>query len=323
MPMNINVQLRDFLLKHRHYVARFENGTIGRMVEPYNRAKTELMTRIADLEDFGQGFTLQHRIDRLTARMSEVDAVLQNATDRSIGNLRDDLRQFSSSEADYVNRLLEDRYAKPLGVNLVRIPYEQVDRMVEMPLGGLTYAERMRQNYGRAMVDMKAELTQAIIHGQDMAKASRRLLGVGTSLGGRVGSRILHQSQVIARTEIMRVSNDVSRGVYNANKDVIKGVQWISTLDKRTCLLPWSAVLTDKEMKMISDIDVGDFVLTDKERWRKVTGKFKQTRKGYYKVRLSNGRALCVTGDHEVICDGLPVRVDSLSVGQEVDGKDV
>jgi len=230
----INSQLRDFLLKRSHYVYSFENGAINDIVQPYNNAKAEIMKSITDLEDYGQGWTLPYRMDRLNARVNEIDMVLKNATQDSIANLSDSLNTFAMSEKDYVETMLSNPFGQ-IGINITRLPYEQIYEVVNTPIGGAMYHERMAQRYGEAMFNIKSNLTQSIIQGDDMAKASRYLLGSGKVFGGVVGARLMQQSTVIARTEIMRVSNAVSERVYNENQDVLKGVSWISTLDNRTC----------------------------------------------------------------------------------------
>ena len=42
---------------------------------------------------------------------------------------------------------------------------------------------------------------------------------------------------MIARSEIQNVSNQVARGIYKENQDVLNGVQYSAALDRRTCLI--------------------------------------------------------------------------------------
>ena len=62
MPLPINEELRDFVLRRQHYIARFQNGTIAELVQPYQQAKQTILKAIIDLEDYGSGYTLQFRL---------------------------------------------------------------------------------------------------------------------------------------------------------------------------------------------------------------------------------------------------------------------
>lgn len=232
---DVNTELRDFLLKRSHYIHRFENGTIKDIVEHYSIAKPEIMRKIAALEDYGSGYSLPYRLDRLNERLREIDVVLKNATDNAINGLSYDLNQFATIEKDYYENLLSDKL-KPISINLTNIPFEQVNQIVSTPIGGALYSERMIKNYSDSVFKMKTELTQSVILGEDMAKASRRLVGVGKQIGGIIGNEIQKQALVIARTEIQRISNSVSRAIYEQNTDIIKGLQAVATLDDRTCI---------------------------------------------------------------------------------------
>jgi SPP1 gp7 family putative phage head morphogenesis protein len=234
--VTINEELIDLILKRSHYIYLFENGMIQDMIDPYNRAKTELMTRVARLEDYGQGWTLQYRMDRLNSQLHEMDMILKNANDDGIATVSNYLNEFGQVENDFYNRLLGDRFGT-IGINTVGLPIQQIYEIVNTPIGGSMYHERMVKRYGDAMFNIKSDLTQSVLQGEDMAKASRRLFGIGQAMGGEIGSRLIQQSSVIARTEIMRVSNAVSQRIYDENTDILKGVQWISTLDNRTCLI--------------------------------------------------------------------------------------
>ena len=233
--ISANEKLRDFLLKHPHYVHRFENGTIKELIDHYDTAKSELMRRIARLEDYGTGYTLEYRLDRLNQQLREVDIILKNATDNAVAQLSYNLNEFASLEKDYYENLLSNVF-KPVNINITRIPFAQVNQIVGTQLGGALYSDRMYKHYGDNVFKMKTALTQSVIQGEDMAKAARRLLGIGRGIGGVIGNEIAKQSMVIARTEIQRVSNAVSKEIYDSNQDILKGVQATATLDDKTCI---------------------------------------------------------------------------------------
>ena len=134
--ISANEKLCDFLLKHPHYVHRFENGTIKELIEHYDTTKSELMRRIARLEDYGTGYTLEYRLDRLNQQLREVDIILKNATDNAVAQLSYNLNEFASLEKDYYENLLSNVF-KPVNINITRIPFAQVNQIVGTQLGVL------------------------------------------------------------------------------------------------------------------------------------------------------------------------------------------
>ena len=311
MTESINQELRDLLLKRQHFIQRFENGTIQMMVEPYRRAKGELTAKMNKIIESGTGHTKQFRITRLRSQIGDLDVVLRNARSDAISNLTSELTNFAHSERDYYQNILDVR-AGNIGINIARLPIEKIDEIVGTPIGGATYAEKMVRRYGEHRNLIKDQLTQSIIQGEDTRRATARIRGlVGGSLAStEVGKRIINQANVIARTEIIRVSNDVNVQVFERNRDVVKSVEFVATLDNRTCIAcagldgqVWdydkgqrpsgdefppvhpmcrcfvdfqAQIYTSKGNKNIGDIKVGDLVLTHKGQFKKVTQLFRQ-----------------------------------------------
>lgn len=315
----INEEFRDLLLKKSHYTYRFENGTANQLVSHYTKAKVVIQEKMKALIDTGQGFTQEYRIGVLQDKLREIETVLNNATGDAITGLSSQLQQFSMSESVYYQAMLGGKLGQ-IGVDISRIPFEQVNQMVMTPLGGADWAERMRENYRGTVFNMKQELTQSVILGEDMAKASRRIFGVGEVIGGTVGNRIRNQAEVIARTEIQRISNEVSLAIYQANDDVVKGVEWVSTLDDRTCLLPETNILTVDGDKELADVQIGDLVFTREQNWKKVIDKQPKVVEEYLEVELSNGRKLKITSDHPVLHNGEWVEIGNLCEGDDIEG---
>jgi len=235
---SVNEALMNFLLKRSHYIQRYENGTITEVMAPYHRAKQQLAESVMRLEDYGTGYTLQYRIDRLNSQMAEIDAVLSTATAEGINNLQENLSHFAYDHKEVYEDLLDTKFGE-IGINITRIPFEHVDRMLSSPLGmqGADWQARFENRYGQQLVRIKEELSQSMILGEDMAKASRRLWGQGALMTGTVGRSLQDTAKVITRTEIMRTQNIVNKAIYDENIDVIKGLEFCAVLDDRTCIV--------------------------------------------------------------------------------------
>lgn len=128
----------------------------------------------------------------------------------------------------------------------------------------------------------------------------------GTKLTPGIMSVTKREATALVRTSVMQVANAVRMETYKANRDLLEGIAWCSTLDNRTTPLcqaldghEWDMELnpidhdmeypggppahwqcfidgqipiyTSKGWKPIGKIHVGDLVLTHKGRFRKVT----------------------------------------------------
>lgn len=234
----VNEKFRDFLLKHSHYRARLETGTICEMFKPYKAVKTDLLRMLTDAEKW-TGYSREFRITRLRAQLAEVQGVLSACGAEAAGTLQKTLTDLVFSESDTYYEMLAAQY-NPIGINLVRLPYRQIDWIVNNPLiyqyRNITIEDALSIWNNEAAVDlMRQQLTQSVILGEDMARAARRLVKPGDAYG-TAEKIIRNRAMVIARSEIQHVSNQTARAIFHENQDVLKGCVHVSTLDRRTCM---------------------------------------------------------------------------------------
>jgi len=99
---------------------------------------------------------------------------------------------------------------------------------------------------------MKRSLTASLIQGEGIQQAQRRLrdeLGIQTDR--RKGfKRNFYQTMMIARTEILRASNLGALQIYEQNRDILSGWEWVATRDGRTC--PFCGGMDGKRFKFDS-----------------------------------------------------------------------
>ena len=90
------------------------------------------------------------------------------------------------------------------------------------------------------------------------------------------------------------------------------------------CLHPKTLILTPEGDKEIRDIKVGDLVLslnetTNEEEYKPVIEVHKNLpREKTFKIKLANGKILKITGNHQVLTQRGWVRVDKLTIDDEL-----
>lgn len=238
--MPVNETWRDFLLKHYSYLRRYENGVIAQMITPYLQARNEIFSKLIKLEETATGYTADFRIQRLRQQLMDVEGFLNAASLDASKKLERELSDLTLSERETYYEMLAKQYG-PINLDISSIPYREVDQILREPLiyqnRGIGIRDSMLWNSKEAVDRIRTDLTQSIIQGEDMARAARRLVGGGQLLSGEVGNLLVNRAKIIARSEIMNVSNEVSRRTFRRNKDVLKGVIYVATLDRRTCLV--------------------------------------------------------------------------------------
>ena len=250
-------QFRNFLLRRSSYLYQLENQAIQNMLIPYQQALPAMKRQLEVLQsEATTGFTKEWRIQRMKGQVAEVEFLLQVAGQQSSSELRSMLQDLAYLDSDVYARMLDSQFSK-IGIDIASLPYRQVDQILNNPLRGIEIGDPAFWNKMNADVTnrIRGELTQSIILGEDMGKATNRIIDLSKQKGfGTYSTTILAQrAEMIARSEIQYVSNQVARQTYTENQDVLKGMQHSSTLDRRTC--PACASL-DGKVYLFKDGDI-------------------------------------------------------------------
>lgn len=129
-------------------------------------------------------------------------------------------------------------------VRLPVLPREAIRALLLQPMypagkryRGPDWYQQLGVNQDQFISNVKTALTQSMINGEGMAQAQRRLRDIlGIQTDRRKGFRgNFYQTLMISRTEIMRASNLGALATYEANQDILRGVEFVSAKDERTC----------------------------------------------------------------------------------------
>lgn len=132
------------------------------------------------------------------------------------------------------------------------LPSEAVRAQVLAPYVGQTFVERLRDNRADFELRIKRALIQSQIQGDTIYQAQKRLAAeLGIAIARRTKADRAHnrsafaRTEMIARTELLRASNNGALAVFEANDDVLRGYEIKTALDERTC--PTCAALDGKQ----------------------------------------------------------------------------
>lgn len=229
LRQNINGELMDAILRHRHFLMNVENATIKKLTTPFVRIVSEIedllrASFIPDPDRPGRTFN-RARLSMIRTRILELLSVSELAATQT---MQSDLIKIAEAEAAVQGRILRRVIPSGIELNLMGPDVQRMAAIVGRPLGGLRFADRIRKNYGELASAMQTSLGVSIGLGEGMGPAQRRLRREVADIG-------VNRATVLARTEIQRVANETAEELYEANGDVLRGMQWVATLDGRTC----------------------------------------------------------------------------------------
>lgn len=228
--MTVNEDAFDVLTSHRLALLRYEGGVVRDLLRIYDRAFAEVtaeLQRVRATVEAG-GTVSDARIARLRLAQADLAAKIREANRVAVLTLDERLAEVGEAEAD----LHAGRLARTIGVAFGRVPEALVAASIRAPLGGGRWTDRLAVDLVAAHDGIRNAITEGLARGLSMPNVAA-VLARTTDVQETYRNRFV----AIARTEVQRVANDVALASYTENADVLDGVQWLATLDSRTCLV--------------------------------------------------------------------------------------
>ncbi len=226
----LNEELLTEAIRHAHLVEGFKKGQVKKIAHLVNQ---DLLPALVNRLEMAEGLTAfqQRRIANLVRSFDTIGSA-------AAGRLNDvmvrDLTDLSITESEWQRSVMQRK--TPLNFTFNQPSLATLER--------LTVRGAMR---GRLLQDWFKDI------GRNAAKATEQVLRTGLATGQTVpemvqalrgtaanafkdGSiqAVRRQMTTIVRTSTNHVMNQAHEAVFKANRDVVKGVQWVSTLDRRT-----------------------------------------------------------------------------------------
>lgn len=239
MP-NVNQSLRDRVVRHELYLKRLANEEVRRTRELLVAAEADIqrqierrMAWIAERGFDSSPFTLR----RLEANLKEVRAVVR-AAHRELGaQLRSSLLGVAKHEASWAADAVAGELAGvgvELGVGVAEGPLLSAIVNKQPFQGALLkdWAAKLGEDTFHAV---RGAVRQGLLQGEAIGDIVRRLRGTKANdfKDGVLAIR-RRNAEAVVRTAVSSVANSAREATWKANDDLVKGVQWVSTLDDRT-----------------------------------------------------------------------------------------
>jgi SPP1 gp7 family putative phage head morphogenesis protein len=134
--------------------------------------------------------------------------------------------------------VMDNSTGEDVKVRFPLLPNEAIRALLLQPSDlFLDWHEELGLNRVDFLTKMRRSLTQSMILGESIQQAQKRLReALGIETDRRKGFKEnFWKTLLIARTEILKASNQAAVAIYEQNRDILTGWEWVATRDERTC----------------------------------------------------------------------------------------
>lgn len=230
--MAVNDQILDASISHQVALQYYSNSVVNRMIATINRVDADLGAELTKaLERLPQdSFTVQ-RLDAVLADIRRLNAELYATISDDLEN---ELKELVRYEASFQKSLYENTI--PVQISFTSINAEQVyAAALSRPFQGKLLKEWMAGLEQDKAVRIRDAIRIGYVENQTLSQIVQRVRGTRAF---KYKDGILdintRNAETIVRTAIGHMAGFARDRFHEANQDVIKAVQWVSTLDGRT-----------------------------------------------------------------------------------------
>ncbi len=240
MPKTLDSYLADRALTRQFYLMRFSAGEKKKVLAVLVDMRAELVAKLQN------GFTPYEKT-RLTKLLKDCTAIINTF----YGGIQ--------SEFDYAGLAKAEAAATQTAIASIgleaSLPTAAVLKAMvsDTLLQGAPLSEWWKKQSQDTAFKFSAQVRQGVAQGETLQQVITRI--VGSKKKGIVGiMEISHRhASTLVHDSIMQIANDARMATYKANADIMKGFEWLATLDGNTCVqcMAYSGAQWDMEGKPI------------------------------------------------------------------------
>lgn len=221
--MDVNERLRDDLIRHAIYADRYADAQLKEIIKV-------LRTVVKDIE---QRIVSEPNVVTL-AWLNQVKGWIEQQAEIFTSKLNDGLKQAIKELISHEGELFTRDMYRAISVKFnYTIPApELIERAIlTMPVDSGHLFDELMKRYDQLTKDyFISEIRAGIVSGEGTKEMVHRLSGDTSLLSIQAAS-----AERMVRSVVMHTMNTARLELYKANSDVIKAVQYVATLDTKTC----------------------------------------------------------------------------------------
>ena len=225
--MTLNDELRDQAIAHQIYLLRYQAKIVRKITEFFTSIDEKIRRELS-------GITEDTRPDQVDAELIGVRALIREVWAQVNVELANELAALAEYEAQHQNSTLVE--LSPVELMTILPPPERIVASVESnPFEGKILSEWTAKLEEDSYIRIRDAVRMGIVEGESYNQITKRVIGTkALRYSDGVLALNLKQTQALVSTAVAHTTNQARQVFFEANDDIIKGVQWVSTLDART-----------------------------------------------------------------------------------------
>lgn len=227
----VNEKLLERYIRHSVYLEQLKIGE-AKLVSRFLKQKVfpqiygdlvGVLSKVKNLETIGSIYKVK-RLKKMLAAVQKISAAGVAKVEKKLVNRLVNVSRFEAKwDANMISKTV------PVDIDMTMPSNEVLKNLVTMrPMSGHKLGTWMSGYSTAIRVAMTKQIKMGIASGESLSKIGQRI-NKALNWKGK-------QAQYIARTAVSNVVHQAKEEVFKKNRDIIRKVQWISTLDVRTSI---------------------------------------------------------------------------------------
>lgn len=232
--MGANDEIFDGVVQHQINILRVEAGMRQEVLGTLESLQEKLAQEVA-----GSDFAKQtaHRKQRLTALLNQTNGTIDKTYGILQANHGKNLAELAGIEATAMANIVNGSVgADIMSVGMSATQAETIAGtiMIDGRFPKEFWADQSEKLKGKFLGQMR----EGMLRGEGIDQLSRRVRGTAAA-GYKDGIMVVskREADALVRTSVQTAANTAKLKTFEQNKDVIKGITWVSTFDDRTTVI--------------------------------------------------------------------------------------
>lgn len=239
----VNKKLFDRTVRHLLYLTKLSTQEAKWLVEKFkgemfDDVVSEVMTATERAKNLSasEGPILSKQQTEAIDRMSERIADKINSALKGVEkDFKKRMEELGMQEVEFNQKLLQKTV--PVELSLDTPTSNQIRSILDnQPFAGRKMDEWFSSIGDSTRKNVTQEVRTGMVNGESIDDIVRRIRGTRSNnfTDGVLNTTTRH-ARTLARSSVIHTSNHAAQQLYSQNSDVVKGVQWVATLDTNTC----------------------------------------------------------------------------------------
>lgn len=225
--MGLNDELRDATVRHSVYLGRYSAGLVRELLDVLNQADADIVSQVLDAATP----ISQARLDSILANVREIQAGVYSSLGEALNG---ELADLASYEVNFQASLIDSEL--PIALSTTTPDASTLFAIVEAkPFRGKLLEDWLSEAEAAAAARVRDTIRLGVVEGQTITQMATAIRGT-KALNYTDGILDISRRGVAAmvRTAVNHTVTTARQAYVEANDDIVKVVQWVSTLDGGT-----------------------------------------------------------------------------------------